>query len=340
MKKNLLIVLVMILAINLFGKLTETKKTIVDLPKFGIYNSTTTEKFDGLLKRVESNSDLEGKGIWGKLLSNFFPKGNNATIYDLNEKFIYAMNLDKETYVKSPIEKYFEEDFLEEDEESEAEESQEDIEEEPTFKIIRQEFKIIDTKEFIEFNQFNAHKYIIHYLLEKIEIETKKVYTDSLYVELFTSNENKLFERSANEKEEFNLAMLEAIGLELDKEDYQSILGIQWIKKLEAMDSESQTSEFDIDYKEFEKMEGHPVLIDGSYYVKKVEPKPVEKKKKGFGGLSGLKKNLMKKAENAVTKKDKAVYKKIIAYKTETISIDFDQATDADFVVPSNFTEK
>lgn len=338
MKKKLLIVLAMVLTVNLFGKLTETKKTNVDLPKFGVYESMTTEKFDGLMKRVESDSELDGRGLLGKLLSNFFPKGNNATIYDLNEKFIYTLNLDKETYVKSPIEKYFNEDFLEEDEESESEEFMEETEEEPTYKIIRQEFEITDTKEFVKINQFNAHKYIIHYLLEKMEIETKKIYTDSLYVDLFTSNEKELFERSTKEKEEFNLAMMAAIGLELDKEDYQSILGIQWIKKLEAMDSESQTSEFDFDYKEFEKMKGYPVLIDGSYYVKKVEPKPV--KKKGFGGLSGLKKNLMKKAGNAITKKDESTYKKVIAYRTETISIEFNKATDADFVVPSGFTEK
>ena len=340
MKRIVFLILIGLLCFNLFGKLAETKKINVNLPKFGVYESETFEKFDGLMKRVESDSRLEGKSIWGKLLSGFFPKGNEATIYDLNEKLIYQLDLDKKQYYVQPIEKIFDDDqFGDYDEDVEDEDMDEEGEEEPAFKILRQEFKITNTKKDEEINQFKARHYIIHYLLEKMNLETKKITTDSLYVDVYTTNDTEIFEKSAAEKEDFNVAMMNAVGIELGKEDYQEMMGVNWLKTLQAVDEENQTSEMEIDYDEFDKIKGYPVLVDGEFYVREIEPKKKEKKK-GFGGLSGLKKNLMKKAEDAVLKKDNSQYKMVLGYKTETVSIAFDGVTDADFTVPSDFEEK
>ncbi len=159
----------------LSADLTETKSVKVSFEKFGTYTSNTTENFHGLTKRANSNSNLQGKGIFGKLIAGFFPKGNKAEIYDLNEKMIYTLDIDNKTYLASPIQQYFQDNEEEEMEAEEEEEEYAEEEEESEWEIVRQEFKVIDTKEKVELTQFKAHRYNIIYLVELQHVTTKEL---------------------------------------------------------------------------------------------------------------------------------------------------------------------
>lgn len=344
MKRVILLSILIVFVAVLSADLTETKSVKVSFDKFGTYTSDTTENFHGLTKRTDSNSNLQGKGIFGKLIAGFFPKGNQAEIYDLNEKMIYSLDVDNKTYIASPIQQYFQDE--EEDEEMDAEEEEEEYDEEEVeseWEIVRQEFKVIDTKEEVELTQFKANRYNIIYLIEQQHITTKELRTDSLFVDVFTTSKKEIFEKSVAEKKEFNIAMMNAVGLEMDEKSYEELLGLNWLAILASMDEESGDSEMDIDMDELKKIKGHPVLSDGSYYTRKIMPPEKKKKKKkfGLGSLTKMQENLTKVATDAVTNKKVAngVYKRHMNWRTETITINFDKVNSDQFKVPADYTQ-
>jgi len=346
MKRVLLLSILIVLISALNADLTETKSVKVSFEKFGTYTSNTTENFHGITKRTKSNSNLQGKGIFGKLIAGFFPKGNKAEIYDLNEKMIYNLDVDNKTYTETPIQQFFQdEDEEEEMEAAEEEEEYVEEEEESEWKVVRQIFKVTDTKEKVELTQFKARRYNILYLIEQQHITTKELRTDSLFVDVFTTSKKEIFERSIAEKKEFNIAMMNAVGLEMDEKSYEELLGLNWLAILASLDEESGDSEMDIDMAELKKIKGHPVLSDGSYYTRKVMPTEKKKKKKkkfGLGSLTKMQENLTKAATDAVTKKkeNSGAYKRHINWRSETISINFDKVNSDQFKVPADYTQQ
>ena len=340
-KRTFLIVLFAALFLNVTADVTEQREVSVSYPEFGAFKTTSIVNYHNLLKREETDSSVKGKGFLGKLIVSFFPKGKDAQIYNLEEKMIYTLDLDKKKYSKYPIKKYHgkNEYGTYSDEEEKYEE---DYEEDKQYRIIRQELKVIDAKEKSEINQFKTNKYHIIYIYEIEEIETKNIHTDSLFIEVFTTSDTEIFERSEKEKNAFNQAMLEAVGIEVDEEFYEEMMGLNWIRILQAMDKESQKSEYSLDYKELKKIKGYPVLVDGTFYSKDVLSAPKEpEKKKGFGGLGSLKKSLLKSAEDAVIGKEEESegYKEALSFRNETVSISFDKITENTFKVPKGFKE-
>ncbi len=344
MNRVLIISVLLIIVCTLSADLTETKKIQVSFEKFGTYSSQTTENYHHLTKRVANNSNLVGKGFFGKLLAGFFPKGNNADIFDLNTKLIHNLDLDNSTYTTSPIQQYFSDD--EEEEIDEGENEEEEIDEtEREYRVIREEFRVIDTKEKVDMNQFKTHRYNIIYLVEQEHIETKEIRTDSLFVDVYTTRDKAIFEKANQEKKEFNLAMMEAIGLEVDEQAYEDLLGLSWINMLSSLDNESSDNELEIDMDELKKIKGHPVLTDGSYYSRKMVPVEKKKKKKkskfGLSSLTKMQENITKAATDSIVNKktDESVYKKQLNWKSETISIDFNKVNSDQFTVPDDFSK-
>ena len=339
---SIFFLMILLFVVNTVADVTVQSKVKVLYPKYGTFETTSIESYQNLLKREETDNSVEGKGLLGKLIACFFPKGKDAQIFNLEEKILYTVDLDKETFSKSPIVEYYEEHEYGVYSEEEADEPEEEYEEEEQYRIIRQEIKVIDTKEKLEINQFKTEKYQVIYIYETEEIKTKKIHTDSLFIEIYTTLDTEIFRNSEKEKSTFNRAMLEAVGIDVDKEYYNEMIGMNWIKIFQSMDKESQKSEYSPDYEEFEKMKGHPVLVEGTFYAKDVVPPPEEKKKKkGFGGLGGFKKKLLKSAGDAVIGKDEesGVYKEKLAFRNETVSITFDKITEDTFKVPAGFKE-
>jgi len=345
MKRVLLLSILLVLVSVLAADLTETKSVEVSFDKFGTYTSNTAENYHGLTKRTDSNSNLQGKGIFGNLIASVFPKGNKAEIYDLNEKMIYNLDVDNKTYTASPIQKYFQDDEDEDMEDADEEEEYEEEAGESEWKTIRQEFKVTDTKENVELTQFKTRRYNILYLIEQQNINTKELRTDSLFVDVYTTKKKEIFEKSIAEKKDFNIAMMNAVGLEMDEKSYEELLGLNWLAILASMDEESGDNEFEIDMDELKKIKGHPVLSDGSYYTRKVMPVEKKKKKKkkfGLGSLTKMQENLTKVATDAVTKKkvENGVYKRHLNWRTETVTINFDKVNSGQFKVPADFTRQ
>ncbi|MCD4819817.1 MAG: hypothetical protein K8S23_14125 [Candidatus Cloacimonetes bacterium] len=344
MKLFILFIMSVIFVLPILADITEDINVQVDLPKFGTYENNTTEYYKNNVKLVETVSKLHGKGFWGKMIANFFPNGKNAEIYNLDEKNIYSLDYDKSSYYVHPIEKYFEEG--DDDSSFEAEEEEEVEEGTSKFKTIRVVFEVIDKKEKREINSFNTKRFNVIYLLEKEEIETGKRFIDSLSVDIYTFQDKKMLTKFNSEKNGFNKKLMELVGVQMDEDYYNSMLGLNWIEMMSAMEQNKSNTEFEIDYAKLKKIKGHPVLVEGDYFNKNYDPnnkvvsKPQKKKKRGFG-LGSFVDKLAESAIGTVEEEsqESSVYKKVLSYSSETQKISIDKIEKDISKIPEDFGE-
>lgn len=337
--------LFLLFAFAIFAGVKEIQTTEVNMPKFGVYRSETTDIYHSVNKFQESQSKMDGKGFWGNLAAKFMTTGKRGTILNLTEKMTYSIDYDKKTYNKKPIEKFIDESG----QNAEADDAENDNtdQSESRYRIIRQELHVKDGKKREKINQFDANGFNIIYILEKEEIQTKKRFTDSLYVSVFTSEDAKIFAKANEIKSEHNKAILEAIGLQIEEEQYNQMLGLNWIGLLSMMDKDMESSKMEIDYTKLQKITGYPVMVDGSYYKKEYDPaisspKPQEKKKLGGFGLGNIIDKVAESAQESSDEKKAAKnnqYQLVLSYKTETKDIVFDSFPDKFFSSPEGFKE-
>jgi len=347
MKKAYLILLFTLLIFcSAFAGVKEAKRTEVNIPKMGFYQSETVDTYQSVNCCMESDAKMDGKGFWGKLIAKTFPNGKQTTIHNLNEKMTYVVDFEKKKYTKNPIEKLVKEEG---EEESGKAEEKEEAETEQRFRIIRQEFKVTDTEKDQKTGQFDTHQYQIMHLVEKEEISTQKRYTDSLLVDVFTTKNEDLFAKAGKEKEAYIKAMMEAIGFETGNDSVEQMMGLNWIATLKMADvsSPSDTSDFKIDLNEFKKMKGYPVKVDGKYSSREFDPNLQVTKTEEKKGLSGFGfGSIMDKAAESVkeSKEEKKAaennkYKLVLSFMTETKSVEFIDLAEGFFAPPAGFKE-
>jgi hypothetical protein len=345
MKKLMILTMLIGLGISLKAELKQTTMVEVSFPRFGTYRSESSEVYQSINRFEESQGELEGKGFWGNLASKFFPSGKQSVIYNLNEKMVYNVNFEKETYSKRPIEKFFdEEDF---DEEDETDDTDIEEEEDDRYRIIRREFDVKEGKKKEKINQFDARQYQILYLLEKEEIATKKRFTDSLFVMVYASDNASFFDKAQSIKQKHQEAMLEAIGLKTEEEEQSKLLGLNWLEMLSVLDSESSSANPEIDFIKLQKIKGHPILVEGSFYQKEYDPSlqaaksQPKKKTKGFGFGSIMDKVVESVQDSADDKRATTnnQYQMLLSYRTETKEISFDSVSADLFSAPKGFKE-
>ena len=337
--KKLAMLTILIFCINsiLFADVTEKKKLVVSLTKFGTYSANTESFYSGEEKLEKTDGLFEGKGFFGKMVQAFFPNGKKGEIFNLSEKNIYNLSYDSSTYNVTPIEKIFEED---DSSDAETNDEENTNNEKSRYKTLREEFKVIDLKEKGEFNQFKIKNYRILMLNEVMEIETKIIRTDSLIVNLSMTDENN-FTKANKEKMSFNKKYFELIGAEFNDE-YEHMLGLSWINLVKKNDENNSAAQNDSKKAiiELEKLKGYPVVIDGHYYTRKIDPNaPKAEKPKLSGGFGGMFNKIAKSVAANVVSDDNKKYAEQVSYYIETTSLDFSNISKENFKVPNNFVK-
>ncbi|MBN1326696.1 MAG: hypothetical protein JW996_01970 [Candidatus Cloacimonetes bacterium] len=337
-KKSVLMVFILFLTSGLYTDVQITKKVEVYFPRFGTYRATVNEFLQKSLHNEKSVSSVKGEGFLGKLIAGFFPQGMQAQIINLNEKAVFSLDYDKKEYTRLSLEDLFAAD--EDDDMDEIEES--DPEPDHNRKVLRQELKVIDKGKTGTLNSFETQGYHIIYIYETEEIETGKIHTDSLFVDVKTTVKNAEFEKADKEIAEYHREFVKSIGMDQNDENAQELLGLEWLNILRSMDQESSSTDTDFDYGKLKKIKGRPVLIDGTFFSRDLENSPEVKPKKSPLGFGGLKKSLVKSVEDKVSGSDqqKAAYKQVMNYRVETVSVSLDKLGADVFSIPDDFKEK
>lgn len=203
----------------LYAAVTETVTTKVTFGSSNTLTNTGTTCYKGLIKSEVSESDFEGSGLKGKMIGMFFPEGKNGTIHNLPEKQIYSIDYKDKSYTVSQIEKFFQESPTGMDMSAEEEDSAEAEDDEPNIRVIRSEFRVIDTGEKKKTAGFDTHEYQILSIFEAEDLNTGVITTDSLFVDLWNTDDTAIFDRASAEKAEFNRELFTLMGIEFENDD-------------------------------------------------------------------------------------------------------------------------
>jgi len=333
MKNRICLFILLFMCIGqMFAAVTETNSTEVRFTKYGTYKSTATTTLDGMNKRDENNSTAKGTGILGKLLVNFFPQGENVTITKLEEKMIYALNVQKSTYSKSPIEKI---EIKQEDQKN----AKKDVKEAQRYRVLRNELKAVDTGKSSTVNGFAVHIYNVIYIYSVEEIQTKIIKTDSLFVMLNLTQSDNL-EVFGKEMQRFSEEYLALIGMSSPDKSMQDMLGLNWVTMLHSFNPSSQQDEMKIDYASLSKLKGAPIVTEGYFSTLQYDPNATQSNSNEGLSLGGGLGGMMSSAIIKSAKKDtKPAYEEQLYFRTEVLKVGAASITPDTFTVPVGYKE-
>lgn len=342
------------------GVIRESKSS-VGFTGLGKYTQKIVIKLSGLKQLEQTSSDFDADNVlMGMAASIFTGDENKSTLTDLNVEKIYTINHEEKEYTVTPIRKLSEEDKQTfnkvrngespQTEEDTGQTSEDKQEEESNIKLIRREFKVTDTGEREEINGFDCKKYTLYYVSEWENTETGERTTDSLFTTVWTTPYSDKLKQLNREEMEFGKAYLKAVGMEADWEDTKDeILGLDWISMFGQM-GESKVKAPDANSadigREMRKIEGYPIVIDGSYFViapQKEEPEEQAEEEQttvdvtDMGSLFGaITKQVVKsETEKPQEKKNEAA----LTYRTELVRYEIADIPENELTVPSGYTK-
>jgi len=326
------------------GVVKETKSS-VSFAGFGKFNTHTKSKIEGLQKREDTQKDFKGEGFMGSIMSKMFAKtGNTGEIIKLQEMKIYNLNHADKQYYVTPIEKMDWQQMSDEGAQDNEQYKEENDEQESHIKIIRNEFKVTDTGQTKTINQFKCRKYDILWVSEWVNTETGEKGTDSLRSVVWTTKLDGQLKKASAEEMKFNKKYMEKIGMPLD-ELQSEILGMNWLSMYKNM-NRGQGAQYKTDdaaaFKQLQKIKGYPVVIDGTFYLKRPKKTAdVQKDDEQMPSLNGLFGGLMKKAMKKKKKKPATAngFKMAFSYYTEIVQFKPASVPAKAFDVPAGYSE-
>ena len=342
------------------GVIRESKSSVA-FSGFGNYTEKTVTKLSGLKQLKRSFSDFDTDNMFLGMASRFFIKNDDQSeLIDLNTMKIYTIYHEEKEYTETPIHKLTEEDkqaikgtienntsYVEENTEQTPNDARED---KSSLKLIRREFKVVDTGEKDEINGFDCKKYTLYYLSEWENTETGERSTDSLFAVVWTTPFSDDLKKIHEEEMGFGKAYMKAIGIDMsDMEDMRDdILGINWLSMFSQMGKNSvEAPDMESAYisKEMQKIEGYPIVIDGRYYViAPQEEEPQEKEEEettvdvtDMGSLFGAVAKQVVKSETEEPKEKKN--EPVLNYRTELVRYEATDIPESELTVPPDYTK-
>lgn len=329
LKSFLLPFILLFLVPPLLAGVIKENKSSVTFKGFGEFRTHSRVTIDKLTKLEDDQKSFKGRNFLGNITAKLILRpGHTGTLTDLQQMKAFELNHDKKEYRELPIEKLkldqTEGGEAPEEQEMEYEQSDQDSSD---VRIIRQVFRVTDTGQEKNINNFPCNLFTILWVTEWENVNTMERGTDSLFTEVWTTKTTAEMEQARQQEMEFSRVYLEKIGIDLDQEQYD-MLGMNWLNMFRALSQSRNENERFEDkswVEEMQKIEGYPVLIDGNYFAirpqqKQQQPAEAEETtdvrdvKKMFGGF--LKK--------AIKKKDKPKKKgpeAAFSYRTELVNL-------------------
>ncbi|MDE2491434.1 MAG: hypothetical protein KGM24_11330, partial [Elusimicrobia bacterium] len=232
---------------------------------FGAYASDLTIKVDG----VKSRQD-EVKKHTGAVLKLFSGRKGTATDtilrVDLDKRWV--LDPKRKTYREFPI-------VLPPDQRAEMERGRPQAQgrpgqaQEPTARIVKNEFKVEKTSDRKTLHGFDARRYAVSYLLEVEDLKTKRRADYKMAADYWTTPWTKELREAQAQREEFARAYLKKLGLR-DLPSDPRALGLSMMAMMTSagsQDVEKSKAEF---LRSIAKLQGFPVVIDTRWYAAQV----------------------------------------------------------------------
>lgn len=331
------------------GQSVKKVKTEVRFKNLADYTTIETTRIEGEKMRTDSKSEIKGHGVLKDVAIKLFLKpGDTGEITNLPDRKIYDMDHKKKTYEVREIKPYTasqqptDQAGEMDNQQEQSGDNNQPAENDTTVKIIRREFKVVDTGEKKTINNFDCSRYTIMWLVQWENTETKEHGTDSLFTNVWTTPVNGSLQKVSNDEMEFNSAYMKKMGFDMPVEQ-QKMLGLQWITIMNSVNhtNDNATKDLSSDWKQMDKIKGMPIVVDGSYFAirpdrQNEEVKKEESKPKTVRGLFNrfAKKTVEKKLEAPKeTGPDLHFYTEVMQYGPGNFGYDI-------FSVPSDYKKK
>jgi len=336
MKRAFILSLVLLLlAGQVFAGVVKKTSSKVAFKGFGTFTSVQSEKIMVNVKRTDSENSFKGKGLLGSAAGKMLLRsGDIGEIINLEEMMIYLMNHKKKEYEVNPITKMTGE--IEEDVEV-SEEVPEEKMKPRDIKIIRIEFKVDETGESKEINQFPCEKYVITWITEWEDLNSGEKGIDRLSTTVWTTPYTDEIKLAHEEEMKFSQEYLKRLGIDMD-EFQQEILGTNWFSVFRGLSQAERgpMEDASVYSKEMKKIKGYPVVIDGKYFTSREGGKEEEGEKP-----KSVKKMFGKFAKKAIKKKPKDIEEEpAFTYYIELIELSPANVSETELKVPADYKKK
>jgi hypothetical protein len=346
MKKALIFALAaLVLAAPALAGVAKRTKSDVAFRGFGTFSATSSTKLIPDVQWTTSVSEFKGKGLAGGLVGKtMLRSGDTGQIIDLPASTITQLDNKKKEYTVGPIDK-----LGEQLKGAQPGAKPEEKEEPSNVKITKNEFKVEDTGEESTINSFPCRKYLVLWLMEWENTETKEKGSSKLESVVWTTPVSGTLQEAQAEEMKFAKTYMQKLGLNIDPSQ-RDILGMSWMGMLDAFrrPGAKPKQDFSQASAEMQKIKGYPVVIDGKYDVTGQKPQGAaggetaqneeEESPKGVTGAVGgfLKKSLKKKSTDTAPKPDEPM----LTYRIEVLEFSTQSLGAGDFQVPADYKKK
>ncbi|HEY6011662.1 MAG TPA: hypothetical protein VIX18_09335, partial [Nitrospirota bacterium] len=169
----------------------------------GASESAVVEKLSGLKKHETSSVKMTGAvgGFLGKIAGDM----GSDVITEIDKDVVRTLDHKKKTYSEHPI-------TLPKAKEDPSARSEKGKEEKPKVRVVRNEISVKDTGEKKTINGFDCNRYVVTWLIETENLETKERSKTTMTNDLWNTSETKEIRALQKEEMEFAKAYMKKLG--------------------------------------------------------------------------------------------------------------------------------
>ncbi len=305
----------------------------------GAYEGTTVTRIQGD-KQAETSS-IKFSGV---VLSWAAGKSETTTITRIDKGVIWTLDTNKKTYVETPLADFGLNDLDDGEDMSAGDEIDED--DKPRVKVTRSEFQVKKTGAKQSINGFACEEYLMTWLVELEDLETKEKTANTMKTSLWTTPETPAIKKLQAEQGAFSQTYMKKLGVNISPEEMQ-LFGMAAFAMASGASDEELAKEFEKFKKEMTTVKGYPIrtAVDWSMAGDRpAAPQPEEEpggisfpagKDDLLGGLGGMVSKAVSKKVSDSTRPDANA--PFFSSMTEVKAISIDALPAGTFDLPSGY---
>jgi len=302
----------------------------------GAFEGAATKRYQG-----EKMWDSSSSKFTGAILSRIAGGSESATVTRVDKGVYWVLDPKNKTYTERPIEAFKKDETGKERQEQEK----------PKVRVTKSEFSVKKTGASETINGFPCEEYLVTWLLEMEDIETKAKSRSTMTNNLWTTPETATIRKVQAEEKAFHKAYAQKLGLQISPEEAKQ-MGIETFAAMSGASQQEIEKGFAKVREEMAKIKGYPIRTVVNWSVESEKAAAAEKEgstaaesssetPKSVGGfLSGLSKGIAQKVmgDKGSTPGQKEGGSFSSTYEVKAISAN---SVPADvFEIPSGFSKK
>lgn len=314
--------------------------TVESFTKFGGFKGNGA--YEGtLVSRIQGDKQFESSSIkfTGAILSWAAGGSEQATITRIDKGIVWVLDPKNKTYTEEPIAT-----FKHEDPSAKEDAGKEDAVEKPNVRVTKSEFTVKKTGKSETINGFACEEYLVTWLIEIENLDTKAKTRNTMTTNLWTTPETASIKKLQAEEKAFTKAYMKKIGMDMSSEEMKQY-GMSVFSMMSGASEKDLEKGFKGLKKEMAKVKGYPIRTAVNWRIEDDQKPAARNDQTGSsggidisGGWSGILSGVLsQKAAESVKADENAPF---FSSTTEVKSIKVDSLAADTFNVPSGYKLK